>query len=406
MQQKGTIPLVGNSYSGRLYDVNPATGQASNPRFIGRFIDVTYSPDAKLYGLTLTGGGSGSLFPNTIYEIDPILGTTTQIYPTPLVNVKEGDLDFDPTTGLMYGVQIGSVFPQLFVIDVNNKTSNVIGNVGNTIRDLSALAFDKTGTLYALDTTNEQLLTLDKSSGAIQAIASLNIKLGSVAGMDFDPATGKLWVADGDSVAGFGTNRLYTLDPTSGTLTEIGALGVSDGLAGLEFLSFTPASLPTTPTVPTTPTIPTTPSGETPSPDAPIVLQGTNRKDRLEGKAGDDQLLGLKGNDVLIGGGGQDQLFGGVGQDRLFGGTGTDTLVGGKGRDIFALERGEGRDIIQDFQQQNDRLGLTQGLRFGQLDIRQQGRNTLIRFGNDALTFLVGVRADQITAEDFTKVAF
>jgi hypothetical protein len=36
-----------------------------------------------------------------------------------------------------------------------------------TIRDLSALAFDKARTLYALDTTNEQLFRLDKSSGAI-----------------------------------------------------------------------------------------------------------------------------------------------------------------------------------------------------------------------------------------------
>jgi Ca2+-binding RTX toxin-like protein len=393
-QQDSTIPLVGNSYFGRLYDINSTTGQASNPRFIGRFIDITYSPDAKLYGLTLTGGGSGTLLSNTVYEIDPVLGTAKQVYVTPLVNVKEGDLDFDPTTGLMYGVQIGSVFPQLFTIDVNNKISNVIGNVGNTIRDLSALAFDRTGNLYALDTTNEQLLKVDKTSGAIQSITNLNTKLGSVAGMDFDPITGKLWVADGDSVAGLGTNRLYILEPSTGTLTEIGALGVSDGLAGLEFLAFTPASSPTSPTSPT----------PLPLVDAPLVLRGTNQKDRLEGKSGNDRLLGLKGNDVLVGSGGQDKLFGGDGQDKLFGGVGADRLIGGNGRDIFALEKGNGRDIIQDFQQQNDRLGLTQGVRFGQLGISQQGQNTLIRIGNDPLALLIGVRSDQITAADFTRV--
>jgi hypothetical protein len=44
-------------------------------------------------------------------------------------------------------------------------------------------------------------------------------------------------------------------------------------------------------------------------------------------------------------------------------------------------------------------------MRFGQLDIEQQGSRTVISIGNDRLAILTGVRASQITAADFAKIA-
>jgi hypothetical protein len=49
--------------------------------------------------------------------------------------------------------------------------------------------------------------------------------------MDFDPVSGVLYVVDG-----VGTNSLYTLDPSTGTLTLVGPTNVLDGLAGLAFV--------------------------------------------------------------------------------------------------------------------------------------------------------------------------
>lgn len=133
-------------------------------------------------------------------------------------------------------------------------------------------------------------------------------------------------------------------------------------------------------------------------------LDGGDGNDLLRGGAANDQLLGLGGNDRLSGGDGNDRLEGGDGNDRLFGGKGSDRLRGGRGRDIFALERGPGRDRIEDFRDRIDRLGLTPGLRFRRLELEQKGRNTLISVGNDDLALLVGVRAAQITAADFVKI--
>jgi Ca2+-binding RTX toxin-like protein len=133
-------------------------------------------------------------------------------------------------------------------------------------------------------------------------------------------------------------------------------------------------------------------------------LTGGAGNDVLKGGPGKDTLLGLGGSDVLSGEAGSDRLEGGNGKDRLFGGPGGDILLGGRGRDIFVLEKGSGRDRIEDFRNGQDRLGLLPDLRFRQLTIQQKGDNTLIRFGNDPLALLVDVQARQITKADFVSI--
>ncbi|MBD1849136.1 hypothetical protein H6F87_03800 [Cyanobacteria bacterium FACHB-502] len=116
-----------------------------------------------------------------------------------------------------------------------------------------------------------------------------------------------------------------------------------------------------------------------------------------------DPLTGNPQKNILVSGRGNDTLRGGAGDEILQSGTGNDRLFGGKGRDIFVLEKGKGRDIIQDFEDKRDYLGLTAGLNFKNLTIRQQGRNALISFGRDELALLKGVRVNQISAVDCTS---
>jgi Ca2+-binding RTX toxin-like protein len=126
--------------------------------------------------------------------------------------------------------------------------------------------------------------------------------------------------------------------------------------------------------------------------DRPIILTGTSRKDRLIGNELDNVIVGNGGNDFLCGEGGG---------DRLFGGKGSDKLKGGIGRDVLALETGSGRDVIQDFRDRQDKLGLTAGMKFKQLKIMQQGQNTLISMGGDQLALLTNVRSNLIAKADF-----
>jgi Ca2+-binding RTX toxin-like protein len=103
---------------------------------------------------------------------------------------------------------------------------------------------------------------------------------------------------------------------------------------------------------------------------------------------------------------GNDTLNGGKGSDTLIGGKGSDTLIGGTGRtrDFFVLETGKGTDIIRDFQNGRDRLGITGEIRLNRLSFERRGNNTLIGYGNDDLAIVLGVQPNQITARDFTRV--
>jgi Ca2+-binding RTX toxin-like protein len=103
--------------------------------------------------------------------------------------------------------------------------------------------------------------------------------------------------------------------------------------------------------------------------DLADLLLGGAGNDLIGGAGGDDTLSGGIGDDLLHGDWGADLLIGGVGDDTLYGGVGPDRLRGGPGADIFAFGMtnapavsgfdagsGEGRDVVLDFTQGEDRL--------------------------------------------------
>jgi Ca2+-binding RTX toxin-like protein len=158
-----------------------------------------------------------------------------------------------------------------------------------------------------------------------------------------------------------------------------------------------PTSSPNpTPSTKPTPNLSTSPS-TSPNPSSPSGkrIVGTSGKDTLIGTNSNDIIIGLAGNDVIKGRGGKDTLNGGIGSDRLFGGAGSDR---------FILGKRQGKDLIMDFQNNNDRIVLTNGLRVKGLSFTKQGNNTLIAKGNDELAVLMGIKPNQITAADFAKI--
>ena len=138
------------------------------------------------------------------------------------------------------------------------------------------------------------------------------------------------------------------------------------------------------------------------------TLDGGSGDDFLAGDTGDDlDNTSRGGDDTLFGGTGNDILFGdnvdqaedngNGGNDTLFGGTGADTLTGGTGADIFGYTTGDGgatlllADVITDFLDGTDRIGLAGGLQFG-ADAGEASfvaANTLGLGGNAADTALI-----------------
>lgn len=134
---------------------------------------------------------------------------------------------------------------------------------------------------------------------------------------------------------------------------------------------------------------------------------GTNFGDVLLGNNDQDYLKGLNGDDYISGGDKKDTLVGGEGDDYLVGGDDKDILVGDGGKDVFVLatNKKDGNDIITDFQDGIDLMGLSNGLSFGQLTLSTgKERSLIIKNDQDVLVVLEGVYFSAITANDFTQI--
>jgi Ca2+-binding RTX toxin-like protein len=143
------------------------------------------------------------------------------------------------------------------------------------------------------------------------------------------------------------------------------------------------------------------------SADSHLALEGTANINGT-GNAGNNDIRGNSGNNVLKGLAGNDWLAGGLGNDTLVGGTGNDTLDGGVGNDIFIFAKGDGKDVIRDFEPgagtgdvlQLDGFGFTS---FDQVKaaMQQNGAHVLLNLGgSDSITFEYLKVAD-FAANDF-----
>jgi Ca2+-binding RTX toxin-like protein len=133
-----------------------------------------------------------------------------------------------------------------------------------------------------------------------------------------------------------------------------------------------------------------------------LILRGSENLNGT-GNGLDNLLVGNSGNNVLKGGRGEDTLRGKSGDDVLSGGAGDDRLTGGSGADTFVFQKGGGRDVVTDFRHGQDDIDVSRlnGVNsLSDLDIRQEGGNTIIEHGNSVLV-LKGVNASDLDSNDF-----
>ncbi|MEG4634062.1 DUF192 domain-containing protein [Microcoleus sp. AR_TQ3_B6] len=112
---------------------------------------------------------------------------------------------------------------------------------------------------------------------------------------------------------------------------------------------------------------------------------GDRENDLLAGDEGADTVSGGQGSDTIYGGQGEDEIFGDRGHDLLIGGEGRDILTGGAGEDLFMMERTSTAstiteaDIITDFGNGNDKIVLTEGMKFSDLELDVSDNQTVMK---------------------------
>lgn len=114
------------------------------------------------------------------------------------------------------------------------------------------------------------------------------------------------------------------------------------------------------------------------------VLATVGLKDSEVGSAGADAVQGADGNDIILGFGGNDRLHGGDGNDRIVGGGGDDILSGEIGADTYVFNRGDGRDTISnwdndDFGRNKDTLEFGKDIKVSDVEAVRDGFDVVLK---------------------------
>jgi hypothetical protein len=164
-----------------------------------------------LYGVT----GAGNA-PSSLYTVDPVSGTTTLIGATGFSHVT--GIDFDPTTGILYGV-VSDLFDSgtadLITINSSTGAGTVVGPTGNQTPDIT---IGPDGILRGWTENSDDPIVIDTSTGAVTVTSS---DLGTAnTGVAFESLT-SIYVKPGSD--------LFSVDVTTGAATSLfgAGLGVS-----------------------------------------------------------------------------------------------------------------------------------------------------------------------------------
>jgi hypothetical protein len=235
---------------GELYILNPSTGGIVQD--VGPLNDLSaanYSVSALifhpvtrvLYGAT--GGASGT----KLLTINPSNALVTVVGSFSAGTATMTDFSFD-STGKLYGIS-SSGGANLYTIDLNTGTATKIAGSGVSFTEGGGLAISSTGIFYATPIPGEYG-TYDPVTGAYTHITAPATPAGggAYAALAFNGS-----VLYGDNLlpgSGGGLTHLVTIDPSTGTVTDIGP-----SVTHLDAIAFQPGtSAPTSPTMTIQPT--------------------------------------------------------------------------------------------------------------------------------------------------------
>jgi len=140
-------------------------------------------------------------------------------------------MHYDATSGRFYGLSYGGLqrrTSHLLTIDPATGASTVVGAIGG-IDDpqfgtqVQAIAVSPEGLIYGVEAVGSNLIAIDRVTAQATVIGSLGFPLAG-ADMDFDDATGTLYLLAGD--ANLQAESTYTVDTHTGFAQPISLVGV------------------------------------------------------------------------------------------------------------------------------------------------------------------------------------
>lgn len=180
-----TIYLVGED-SGHLGAYSVSDGTFTDLGYIngypGNVVQVAVSPEGQLY---MVSKGTEKL-----YSVDISGPSATEVGATG-INVEGADIAFD-ADGILYLYSAGSL-QNLYTVDTDTGAATLIGHTGVTITGL-AIRDGGIGDLVGSDTGNDEIVTIDKTTGVIGLTYPMKIDDGMGNLIDFEHNWGDMTV--------------------------------------------------------------------------------------------------------------------------------------------------------------------------------------------------------------------
>ena len=214
-------PLIGATLDA-IYDIDPITGVASNLRATGgRTFEIAFA-DGILYGTT---GNILSILDAASGE-SQLLGTITGLE----VFEPIRDLTWNTQTGTLFALAHlgGTPIDRLYTIDTSALAATFIGELD---AQYTTIAFDASGALYAISPSLDVISLIDPTTAGTLASTSLteDIQSGTMVFAEMDQLIVSARIA-GD------TGFVFNLNPSDGTLSDIGRTGLDVGLTSLAYI--------------------------------------------------------------------------------------------------------------------------------------------------------------------------
>lgn len=222
---------------------------------------ITITPITSVGDLILTAGAFVDEDFNTLYTIDYYTyhllaidtrsGEISLIGTAPLqsqAGINWTGLSWDASTNTLYGTAYGQdrfgLQAFLYKVDPVTAATTLVGQItgvgdptnGTLIVDI---AVDSEGHMYGVDIVGDDFVAIDKTTGAASVISSLGFDANFAQGLDFDDYTGTLYYAAFNNSDGLA--EMYTIDPTSGSLTLVSPIW--DDPTGIQLAAFAIARL-------------------------------------------------------------------------------------------------------------------------------------------------------------------
>jgi hypothetical protein len=222
---------------------SPSAADTFAGDFVGNDFSVEYTLDTNtdvLYAVSTTTAAAS-----------PIATMTP-----PVENYDWTALRWDASTATAYSVLIGPIrrnplspwYSNLYTVDLATGASVLVGpiqNVADPSQDMMIIdiAVSPDGLVYGLDLLSDSLMAIDKASGAASVIGSIGFDANNAQSMDFDDASGVLYLAgcvNDPHLNRCVQSNLYTVDTSTGLASLIAPLG--SGAGGAELGGFAIAS--------------------------------------------------------------------------------------------------------------------------------------------------------------------